>query len=200
MTRSSNVPLDDSTSLMRRVADNDIEAFETLHKRCFPVLMHLFISQHLDRASAEDLVQRIFIALWHQRKSFRGESSFETYLFSMARRTLNKELRRFHQLAEIDVTEVLRTQVDSHTSGQAPGLSIPEAELYLQELIDALDAAKTKLTAEQRQALEVSQAIDRPLDRVLNELGCSRKAYKSRLKRARKRLKELLASFLEEQR
>jgi DNA-directed RNA polymerase specialized sigma24 family protein len=38
-----------------------------------------------------------------------------------------------------------------------------------------------------------------PLTKTLEELGCSHKAYKSRLKRTRKRLKELLAPFFEEE-
>jgi len=109
----------------------------------------------------------------------------------MAKRTLNKELRKFREPAETRIKE----RLDFYT-----GLTQPEAETYLQEMIDALEAAKAKLTAGQRQALDISQTGDVPLDKMLEELGCSHKVYKSRLKRARKRLKELLAPFLKKER
>ncbi|MBN2312933.1 MAG: sigma-70 family RNA polymerase sigma factor [Sedimentisphaerales bacterium] len=199
MTRSSNPTLDENARLMRRVAEDDLEAFESLYQRCAPALVRLFTKglrstssgQGLDLDSAEDLVQKVFSSLWRQRKSFRGESSFETYLFSMAKRILNKELRQFRESAETNVKE---------RSDFYSGLTQPEAEIYLQEMIDALEAAKAKLTAGQRQALDISQKGDVYLDKILEELGCSHKVYKSRLKRARKRLKELLAPFLEDER
>lgn len=178
---------------MRKVADDDFKAFERLHQRYAPILMRLFDKQNLDHTSIDDLVQRIFIDLWKKRKSFRGESSFETYLFSMAKRSLNKELRRFYKMAEKEVKGVTEFTPDSYI-----GLSEPEAELYLQELTKALEDAEAKLTDEQRKALEASQVVDTPLVKVLEGLGCTHGAFKNRLKRARKRLKELLAPFLSE--
>ena len=190
MTPNSETAFDENAKLMRRVAEDDIKAFESLYQRCAPALMHFFTRRRLDYDPVEDLVQKVFIGLWRQRKSFRGESSFETYLFSMAKRTLNKELRQLHRLGEIDAKE----RSDLYT-----GLTQPEAKAYLREMINALDAAKANLTPGQRQALEISQTGDVPLDKILEGLGCSKKAYKSRLKRARKRLRELLAPFLEEE-
>ncbi len=69
----------------------------------------------------------------------------------------------------------------------------------LKELAAAIERAKATLTTEQRQALEASQAIDIPLSKALEELGCSHGAFKKRLKRARKRLSELLVPFLDDE-
>ena len=194
MDRNPSEPLDENARLMRQVAaDDDFEAFERLHQRFAPILMHLYVRRGATRISADDFVQKIFIGLWEQRKSFRGESSFETYLFSMTRHILSKEIRQSRKLTEIDVK--VRPQI---TTVSLNGLSQPEAELYLQELTDALETAKAELTAGQRQALEASQDGDIPMNRILEELGCSHKAYKSRLKRARKRMRELLVPFLKE--
>jgi RNA polymerase sigma-70 factor (ECF subfamily) len=190
MDRSSKVPLDENARLMLKVAEGDIESFDRLFQRLAPLLMHLFVRRGADLNSADDLAQKIFIHLWRQRKSFRGESSFETYLFSIARHTLHKEIRQTRKIAKISSKK--QKDFDENTYNT---LSRPEAEFYLQELINALEAAKAKLTEKQFQALEAAQEPDIDLHKVLEELGCSKGVYKSRLKRARKRLRELLAPF-----
>jgi len=175
---------------MRMVAEGDIESFDRLFQRLAPLLMHLFVRRGVARNSAEDFVQKIFIHIWQQRKSFRGESSFETYLFSMTRNTLNKEIRQSRKIAKKSSKK--RTDFDENTYNT---LSQPEAEFYFQELTDAIEASKAKLTDEQFQAMEAAQEPDIDLHKLLEKLGCSKGAYKSHLKRARKRLRELLAPF-----
>jgi len=187
MNQDSKLPLDENARLMLKVADGDIEAFKRLYQRFAPLLSQLFVRRGVDRNSADDFVQKIFTSLWQQRKGFRGESSFETYLSSIAIHTLNKEIRQSHKRNEISSKKYQQSDGDT---GKI--LSQPEAEFYLLELTDALDAAKAKLTDKQFQALQVSQAPDIAFHKALEELGCSKEVYKKRLKRARKRLRELL--------
>jgi RNA polymerase sigma-70 factor (ECF subfamily) len=190
MSQDPKTPLDENARLMQKVAEGEIEAFDRLYQRFAPLLMHLFVRRGASRNSAEDFVQKIFIHLWRQRKNYRQESSFETYLFSIARHTLHKEIRQTRKIAKISSKK--QKDFDENTYNT---LSRPEAEFYFQELTDALEAAKAKLTGEQFQALEAAQEPDIDLHKVLEELGCSKGAYKSHLKRARKRLRELLAPF-----
>jgi len=140
--------------------------------------------------SAEDFVQKIFIHLWRQRKNYRPESSFETYLFSIARHILYKEIHQSHKI--IEVISKIPAEFNGYSNKT---LSQPEAEFYLKELNDALEAAKAKLTDEQMQALEIAQTPDRDLHKVLEELGWSKESYKSHLKRARRRMRELFYPF-----
>ena len=190
MDQSSKLPLDENAGLMRKADDGDIEAFKHLQQRFAPLLKEFFVMWGVDRYSAGDFVQKVFIRLWEQRGSFRRESSFETYLFGIARNTLYKEIRRSRRITKISSKKHPESDGDT---GKI--LSQPEAELYFQELTDAIEAAKTKLTDQQYQALEFSQASEVPLSKILEELGCSEGAYKSHLKRARKRLRELSAPF-----
>ena len=191
MNQDSKLPLDENARLMRKAADGDIDAFKRLYQRFAPLLRQLFVIRGLDRNSADDFVQKIFASLWQQRKNFRGESSFETYLSSIARNTLNKEIRQSRKIA--GTSSKKHQQSDGDTCDI---LSQPEADFYFQELNVALETAKPKLTDEQLQALDASQAPDIAFHKALEELGCSKGVYKNRLKRARKRLRELLAPFL----
>ena len=79
------------------------------------------------------------------------------------------------------------------------GLSDPEAKLYLKELAAAIEEAKGKLTEAQRQALDAANALDIHPGEASEEPGCSHSAFKSRLKLARRRVRKLLAPFLNDQ-
>ena len=186
---------DRNAELMRNAADGDIQAFQRLYRTFGPVIKHLFAKRGVNPALSDDLVQKIFVCLWQQRKDFRAESSFETYLFSIARYTLSNEIRRSCGIAGKDLKDQPEYCIELQN-----GLSQPEAELYLKELAAAVERAKAKLTTEQRQALDAANDVDIPLGKALEGIGCSHRAYKSRLKRARKRLRELLDPFLEKER
>ena len=190
MDQSSKQRHDENVRLMRKVADGDIDAFKRLYQRYAPLLIQFFIIRGVDSNSADDFVQKIFTSLWQQRKNYYVASSFETYLSSIARNTLNKEIRQSSKIVGTNSKKHQLSDGDTYNI-----LSRPEADFYFQELSDALETAKAKLTDEQLQALDASQVPDIAFHKALEELGCSKGAYKKRLKRARKRLRELLAPF-----
>ena len=190
MNQDSKLPLDENARLMLKTADGDIDAFKRLYQRFAPLLIQFFIIRGVDSNSADDFVQKIFTCLWQQRKSFRAESSFEAYLHSAARNTLYNEIRRSRR-----ITELSSKKQPVCDGGMYKTLSQPEAEFHLQELTEALEAAKAELTLEQRQALDAFHAPDIASCKTSEGLTCSKEAYRKRLKRARNRLRELLAPF-----
>jgi len=183
---------DGNAELMRKTAGGDFEAFECLYRRFGPALRYFLAKWGLSAESRAELVQNIFADLWEKRAHFRAASSFETYLFAIARNTLGKEMRRARAAAETG-----RKDHPEHSGQSYNGLAEPEAEFYLKELQGAIEQAKGKLTDRQRQALNAANAVDIPLDEALEQLGCSRGAFNTRLRRARKRMREILAPFLD---
>ena len=127
MDQSSKLPLDENVRLMRKAADGDIEAFKRLHQRFAPVLKQFFVIRGVKDNSADDLVQKIFTDIWQQRKSYRVESSFDAYLYSIARNTLYQEIRRSRRINGKSLKKRPKFEADTHKM-----LSQPEAELYFQ--------------------------------------------------------------------
>lgn len=186
---------DKATRLMRKVANGDIDAFERLYDEFNPILRRIFTNYDRHPMSLDDFIQEIFTRLWQQRKNYRGTSSFLTYLLGIARYTLNDKMRQSYKMARIENLEELASfTLDSHDD-----LSQPEAKFYLKELAAAVKEAKAKLTAKQRQVLELSQTTETSLHKASQKVGCSPEALRCRLKRARKRSRELLAPILESQ-
>ena len=189
------VHIDEATELMQKVTNGDINAFERLYDEFSPILKRIFAHGDHRYISVDDFIQEVFTRLWQQRKNHQGTSCFLTYLLGIARYTLNEKLRQSYKM-NMARLRYLKT-LDNFTLDSHDSLSQPEAKFYLKELTTALKKAKDKLTAKQRQALELSQAGETSLDKASQNLGCSVDALRCRLKRARKRSRELLAPILE---
>lgn len=63
----------------------DGDAFGTLVRRYGQPVLALCYSSALNPFDAEDLAQEIFVAAWRGLRGFRGQSSFSTWLFALAR-------------------------------------------------------------------------------------------------------------------
>ena len=79
---------------MRRAAEGDVEAYETLYRKHVGRVHALCLRMARDRSEADDLTQETFIRVWERLGSFRGESEFSTWLHRVAVNVVVAELRR----------------------------------------------------------------------------------------------------------
>lgn len=94
--------MSDDVELLRAWGDGDAAAGKQLFERHFPAVFRFF--RNKSGGEVEDLVQATFAAVLASRDAFRGEASFRTYLFTVARHELYaywKKRRR--QGDEVDV-------------------------------------------------------------------------------------------------
>lgn len=194
MDRRRQLRNDEDVILMRRMAEGDTEAFEHLYKRYHPVLKNSFANCTNHNISSDDLIQEVFTRLWQQRGNFREESLFLTYLLGIAKYVHSERLRQYRRITESDFKRHTDSTMDSYHR-----LSQPEAELYLKELTAVLERIQAMLTAEQQQALKISQAVDVSMAGESRKFACSYNALRCRLKRARKRFAALMAPDLEDE-
>ena len=61
-------------------AMGDVEAFERIYRRYHARIYSLCLRMIKNASQAEDLVQEVFIQLFRKLHTFRGESSFSTWL------------------------------------------------------------------------------------------------------------------------
>ena len=87
---------------MRQVADGSAEALRLLHRRFARLIFSLAV-QTLDRATAEDLVQDVFLAVWRNAGRFDPErGTFRAWVLQIAHFRLLNELRRRSRQPEIE--------------------------------------------------------------------------------------------------
>lgn len=175
--------MDGDRTLIERVLAGDVEAFRELverhQRRVFGFVRNLV--RHAP--DAEDLVQEVFVAAFRKLDSFDAErSQFSTWLLTIARnRCLNHLQRSFvATTAEFDIEARTAQPVDVMLS---------------RELHARLDAALELLPLEQRTAFVLAEIQDLSYAEIALieevELG----TIKSRVSRAKQRLREVLSDL-----
>ncbi|MFO0634870.1 MAG: RNA polymerase sigma factor [Nannocystaceae bacterium] len=86
----------DDVELLRRWHGGDKTAGNELFARHFPALRRFFRNK-VGHEEAEDLIQRTMLETVRSAPSFRGEASFRTFIFTIARRELCHHIRRKHR-------------------------------------------------------------------------------------------------------
>jgi RNA polymerase sigma-70 factor (ECF subfamily) len=97
------------TDLVRRALDGDLDAFEHLYRENLNRVYALALRMTADATQAEDLTQEIFVRAWQKLSTFRGDSSFSTWLHRLAvnlviqdRRSHVRRLARITPLADME--------------------------------------------------------------------------------------------------
>ena len=170
-------------ALLDRWRSGDAGAGEALFQRHFDSIYGFFETKC--EADADELVQATFLACLRARDQFRKESSFRTYLFTIARHELYRVLRgRQRDGARLDFA--LSSIADLVST---PGTRIARNQEQ-QQLIEAL----RQLPVEQQTLLELHYWDDLDSAALAQVFETSQPTIRTRLHRARKALREKMAS------
>ncbi|SEW51492.1 RNA polymerase sigma-70 factor [Chitinophaga arvensicola] len=78
--------------LLQLLMQNDEPAFRQLYKRYWKKLLTKAYTQLQSHADAEELVQDVFINIWHRRHSLQIKYSFHTYIAAVTRYKIFEKL------------------------------------------------------------------------------------------------------------
>src|SRR5271165_7210632 len=84
---------DSDIELMLRVQQDEPGAFADLIELYWPRVFGRFFRQFGDRQEAEDLVQDVFLRLFRNRKRYRPQAKFATWLYHIARNVARNAIR-----------------------------------------------------------------------------------------------------------
>jgi len=167
--------------LLRQWQGGDASAGELLVERYFDRIYRFFHTK-LDR-EADELVQSTFLACLAAKDRFRGDSSFATFLYGIARNQLYAALRNRHRDAR---------HVDLEVSSIADLVSTPRTKLARSEDYERLVAQLRRLPVEQQTLLELHYWSDLEIGELAEVFEAPEVTIRSRLHRARNALRELL--------
>lgn len=163
--------------LMRQVGDGSEEALAVLHRRFAPLIFGLAV-QTLDRATVEDLVQEVFLALWRRAARFDPErGTLGAWVRQIARFRILNELR--HRNRQPDIVPDPRGLVLADLPASDPG---PEEATWEQHRRAVLRSALDELPTPQREALSLAFLEDLTHEQVAVELGLPLGTAKTRIR------------------
>jgi RNA polymerase sigma-70 factor (ECF subfamily) len=158
-----------------------------LVRRHLPKINALVFQMVLDESVADDLTQEAFLRALRSLGSFRGESTFATWLFRVAINTAYNYLRR-QKVSPIQY----RPQVPERGSKQ----SGPEQAVLEAELDADIKAAMAELPPELRGALALTSFQGLSAKQAGQIEGCPPGTIYARVHHARQRLRRRLGKWL----
>lgn len=182
---------------VRRAQAGDLAAYDQLvhqfQERIYGLCYHM-TSHHED---AHDLAQDTFVKAWQALKSFKGDSSFYTWIYRIAVNTcLNHlKLRRNRtphlSLNDLDVQPENDPDLVALVSDKTP-----RREANLAELQRRLNEAILKLSEDHRSVVTLHDIQGLPHDQIAKILGVNPGTVRSRLFYAHQQLQGWLADWM----
>jgi RNA polymerase sigma-70 factor (ECF subfamily) len=176
----------------------DPEEFARLVDAYSGKIYRLAIKMLNQQQDAEDVLQETFLKAYRGIKSFDGRSKISTWLFRIATNEALMFIRRKHP-DTVSLDEPLETEEGEQEPLQIiDWCCLPEEELLSEETKEKLDAAVQKLPERLRVVFLLRDINDLSTHETAEILGLSDTAVKTRLSRARLRLREELSIYFGE--
>ncbi len=189
------VPVDEMV-LVKRARQGDLGAYDELvrryQERIYATIYHM-TSNHED---ANDLAQEAFIKAFQALKSFKGGSSFYTWVYRIAvNKTINFLKQRKHKshlsLDDLDFNAEHDPDLVALISEKTP-----RREINLAELQEKLNIAMQRLSEPHRLVVTLHDVQGLSHEEIAKIMDCNIGTVRSRLFYARQQLQAYLSDYL----
>src|SRR5205807_3510402 len=186
----------DEIVLVKRARKGDLSAYDELVKRyqerIYATVYHM-TSNHED---ANDLAQEAFIKAFQALKSFKGGSSFYTWVYRIAvNKTINflkqRKNRQLMSLDDIDFNAEHDPDLVALISEKTP-----RRDANLSELQEKLNEAMQKLSDSHRLVVTLHDVQGLSHEEISKIMDCNTGTVRSRLFYARQQLQGYLTEYL----
>jgi RNA polymerase sigma-70 factor (ECF subfamily) len=167
-------------ALLAAVARGDVAAFEQIHRRYFPKLMHFAKRITGSPEAAEEVANDTLMIIWRTADRFEGRSKASSWIFGIAYRLSLKQRQSLgRRKGDVELDEGL---VDD-------GHDTAKTVMHRKDLAQALD----QLTPELRAVIELTYYNGYLYTEIAEILECPVGTVKTRMMTARRRLREMLS-------
>jgi RNA polymerase sigma factor RpoE len=186
----------DEATLVKRARQGDLGAYDDLvrryQERIYATVYHM-TSNHED---ANDLAQEAFIKAYQALKSFKGGSSFYTWVYRIAvNKTINflkqRKNKAHMSLDDLDFNAEHDPDLVALVSERTP-----RREINLAELSEKLNAAMQKLSEPHRLVVTLHDVQGLSHEEIAEIMECNIGTVRSRLFYARQQLQAYLSDYL----
>ena len=170
----------EEAGIIKAVLEGDTESFRLLVQRYQKPVIRMIANLINDRYNCEDIAQEVFLAAYKKLSSFDpARSSFSTWLFTIAR---NKSINAMKKKRVLSVSN----------PPENPDFSEPADYLIHDELFLKLDRALQSLNPRHKRALVMAEFENLPYEQIAQIEGARIGTIKSRINRAKNRLRSAL--------
>jgi RNA polymerase sigma-70 factor, ECF subfamily len=190
----SQVVKEDEPVLVAAAQAGDISAFETLVSRYERKIFRLAQNITQNREDAEDVMQEAFLKAYEHLSGFQGNSRFYTWLVRIAVNQALMKLRK-RRPNQVSIDEEVNTGEDLIPREIEDWGPSPEDRYKQTEMSDILSSTIADLDPLFRIVFQLRDIEELSTEETAEALGLSVPAVKSRLLRARLKLRQKLDKY-----
>lgn len=182
----------DERALIDRAVKGDAQAFSELMAAHESRMYAVALRMCAHREDAQDCLQEAMLRVYRSISGFKGQSSFSTWVYRITMNTCLDELRRGKRRKASSLDE----RIDA---GWAPvdDMDTPEHHAMRSEQRRALERAIQELPEDMRSAVVLRDIQGCSYDEIADVLDANVGTIKSRISRARAKLREILSAQME---
>ena len=186
-------------TLIAASREGDLSAFDELVRRYQSRIYATIYHMTSNREDADDLAQETFLKAFKALKSFKGDSSFYTWVYRIAiNKTINFLKQRRRKSAQLSLNEM-----DLSGEGQGHILEFisehtPRRDVRLHELQAKLNESMQKLSEVHRLVVTLHDIQGMPHEEIGKIMDCNTGTVRSRLFYARQQLQGHLSDYLKQ--
>jgi RNA polymerase sigma-70 factor (family 1) len=163
------------------LTSGDDSAFTALFNHYWNHLYSVAFVLTKSEAFAEDVVQEIFLKIWHRRMELNKIERFENYLFILTRNYIFSEFKKLKTRREY-LVELKRYFTQQHES--------PEDEYVKKESALLLEGAVSSLPPQQQQVYRLSREAGLTHEAIAGQLGISMHTVRNHIIKAMKGIRQ----------
>ncbi len=165
---------------------SDIDAFDKLFRRYYPLLMS-FACHFVDSENAGNVVQDVMLYLWEKRKSIIVRNSVSTFLFTAVKYNclslINREQTGKKVISNLRLSVMAEVEMVPFDSSE-------------EEIMRRLESALSLLSPPQQAVFRMSRFEGLPYKEIASRLGVSMKTVEYRMSQALIKLRLSFKDFI----
>jgi len=184
--------------LLQAYRAGDVRAFERLVARYEKPIWNFLRRFVADAATAEDLLQEVFLRVVKSADEWRGAAKFSTWLYTIARNlTVDQSRRAVHRnAASLDGPAHAGSDSTATLHDRLPSPDRRADDLASdRETKRRIDEAVAGLPAEQREVFLMREVMEMPFAEIATAVGASEPTVKSRMRYALEKLRAALVEL-----
>lgn len=182
--------MEQEMAVIRKAQRGDTKAFEVLLSAYEKPVYNLCLRMTGHAEDAADLTQEAFLKIWRGLANYKFESSFSTWIYRLTTNVCIDFLRGRKRRPTVSITV---EEEDGATELEVPDPGpLPEEQLLHRETKERIARAMNQLDEEARLILTLRVLEDLSYEEIARVTGLKDGTVKSRLARARLKLKKIL--------
>ncbi len=185
-------------TLIKNAKNGDTDAFEQLILGCKGKAYNIALKYMKNQEDALDVLQESFIKIFRHLNKFHEESKFDTWVYRIVVNTCNDMLRKnSHYAKDVhiyqkngDGREEMMDFVDTEPT--------PEESILYKEGFSQIEKCLERLNQEHREIIILRDIQEMTYEEICHILDCNIGTVKSRLSRARMKLREIYTDAREQ--